>query len=404
MIYLDANATSRIRPQAEAALRDLLNQASEVRNPSSIHQPGQKARTLLRNAREAVRRFLLVDRLSDVRLVFTSGGTEACNQMIFGFLGSQLILGQQKGHIVTSSIEHPAVLEPLLMLEQNGWSISRVNPGADGRVEVKSMISAVREDTALVSLMTANNETGAVQPVCALASSLRDSGFRGLVVSDMTQALSKTKISAADLFEAGVDAIALSGHKLGTPSGIGALVYQGGCEDRCLSLSPHVVGGSQEQGYRAGTENLFGAVALGAVAEEILHTLDQDLSNRTVLRERMWKRLSSANLGAVRLSPEDGESEEACLSNTLLVRFPGCRGDDMVVALDLNGVAASAGSACSSGTQKASHVTCAMGLDSESAREAIRLSLDWDVSEEQIDRASEIIINTVRLTREDTVR
>jgi cysteine desulfurase len=390
IIYLDANASARIRPEVERVVAELLSPVAP-RNPSSVHQLGRQARSRLQAARKSVLR--LLNGGSDVRnqrLAFTSGGTEACNAMVLGFLGELPRLAQAPGHVVVSAIEHPAVLEPLALLERCGWSITRIRPAEDGIVRVSDFLAAVRSDTALVALMAANNETGALQPVEELARSLRATGYRGPIVSDFVQAFGKAQLTAESLFSAGVNALSISGHKIGAPAGIGALILNTAADAVCFTCEPLLRGGAQEHSQRAGTENLFGALAFGEVSRVCLAAFVEELEQRRRLRERLWDSLRSRIPAVERITPRDEATHPRATANTLMVRFHGCRADDMVVALDLEGVCVSTGSACASGKQSVSHVVTAMGYTGDAAREMIRFSLDWDTDEAAVERAAEI--------------
>ncbi|MFN8391547.1 MAG: aminotransferase class V-fold PLP-dependent enzyme [Bdellovibrionota bacterium] len=398
-IYFDANASSRLRPEIERVVAELVSPAAP-KNPSSVHSSGRLARARLQAARKSVLRLLNggPDGISQ-RLVFTSGGTESCNQMILGFLGPLPQLGMAPGKVVTSAIEHPAVLEPLSLLERCGWKIIRVRPQRNGIINVDEFVHHVDSGTALASLMCANNETGAIQPVREVATQLRAKGFGGAIVSDCIQAPGKMSFALAELFAAGVNAVSISGHKLGAPSGIGALVINTASSSVCHPYEPLMRGGAQEQGFRAGTENLLGAIALGAVADAINRDLESSLKIRRELRELLWHQLSAGGSEVERITPVDSEDHIRSLSNTLAVRFEGCRADDLVVALDIEGVAASTGSACSSGKQAISHVISSMGLDDRRAREVIRLSLDWDADAASVTRGAETILAAVNRMR-----
>lgn len=396
MIYLDANATSRLRPEAAQVVQELAS-ADGARNPSSVHRSGRAARTRLTAARKAVLELLNHGaEIRGQRLVFTSGGTESCNQLVFGFLGPLPQLTEIKGSIVVSAIEHPAMLEPIALLERCGWTVKRINPTPEGIVRVSDFLAAVQPDTALVSLMAANNETGIIQPVAELAGSLRAINYRGAIISDFTQAFGKTSLTISELFDAGVTAVSISGHKIGAPTGIGAFVINEAKSDVCLTFEPLLRGGAQEGGHRAGTENLLGAVAFGEVSRTRLETLGDEMRQQNTLREMLWELLRRSVNGVERITPRNEDKVERSLCNTLLVRFAGCRGDDLVVALDLEGVAASTGSACSSGKQQISHVAQAMGFPPEKAREVIRFSLDWDTDEAAIESAARIVARAVQ--------
>lgn len=404
MIYLDANATSRLRPSARSVLSTVASGALELGNPSSIHAAGRKARAAISLARTQLLSLVGAAELerSEVQVVFTSGGTEACNMLALGLLGPA---GRAaRGRVVTSAIEHAAVNEPLKQLEKAGWEIVWVRPEKNGIVPVERFCEAVSAaETALVCLMGANNETGAVQPVDAVSRTLRGgrSGrpFSGPIVCDMTQALGKSLLNLPSLFEAGVTAVALSGHKIGAPSGVGAFIAAGSKHGLCVPFEPLLCGGPQENRLRAGTENLAGIIAFGAAAEELKTRLSAELKLISALRERLWHKIAQGFPAAQRLTPPSADygriekfSDQRSLSNTLSLRLPPCRGDDLVVALDLAGLAASTGSACSSGKQTTSPVLTAAGLEPAEARQVIRLSLDWNCSKEEIDRAAAVIV------------
>lgn len=330
---------------------------------------------------------------SDSEVIFTSGGTEACNQLILGFLSELTTLAKHPAHIISSSIEHPAILECLKLLESSGWEISYIDPEPSGIVDPKKFLSELRTSTALVNLMLVNNETGALQPVEELAASLRGSNYSGPIVSDCTQAVSKINFSVADLFEAGVTAVAVSAHKLGALSGIGAIVVSKSGKSLCYPYYPLLRGGPQEKRFRGGTENLLASICFGVVCDELLESLSKEIERKTNCKNLLLAEIKSRTAYAECITPERSNS------NTLMIRFPEVRGDDLVVALDLNGVAASTGSACSSGRQEVSHVLKSMGLSKESAKEVIRLSLDWDINEEQVISAAEIISKCVEDAR-----
>ncbi len=399
-IYLDANATSRLRGSARDVLKAMLDQAGVLANASSIHHPGRRSRALLRSARNDLTDLLSLRSAQDASsrsrrscgaIHFTSGGTESCNQMIYGFLGDAETRVRHPGHIIASGIEHAAIAEPLAQLERQGWDVSYVDPQSDGRCAVSSFTAALRPDTALVTCMAANNETGAIQPLAELARDLRTLGFSGAITSDATQAIGKSRFDLPLLFEAGVSAIAFSGHKLGAPAGVGALVLSAS-KDFCLPFYPHTLGGPQEDGIRPGTENLIGIHCLGAVAREVLETLDDDIARRVSLREQLWSGLQEVAPNIERL----GAAPDQSVSNTLLVRLPETRSDDVVVALDIQGIYASTGAACASGKQGHSSTVEHMGLGDAAAREVIRFSVDWDTTSRDILTAVEGFAQVLR--------
>ncbi len=400
MLYLDANSTSRLRPQGRLSVERLMLDEDSIRNPSSVHTAGRRARTEIQRARTLLLGLLgLSDRgTNKARVVFTSGATEACNQMIIGSLSAIGRLASFPGSVVISTIEHPAVLEPVGALAALGWRVNKIAPTIDGIVKVQEFLDAIEKDTALVSLMAANNETGAIQPVREMALALRASGYRGLIVSDTTQYVGKQPFVAADLFHAGVNMIVVSGHKMGALAGVGALIINEAVSDVCFPFEPILKGGPQETGYRGGTENLVGIVSMGAVAESLTAALPAEEVRIRELRERMWSGLRAELTEIERITPLDDVKlpESPCsLPNTLLVRFSGIRGDDAVVGLDLEGLCASVGSACASGKQGVSQVLLSMGMAASAAREVVRFSLDWDATEELVDEAVGIVAKVI---------
>lgn len=361
-IYLDNNATTPIHPQVlnvlEEALRDTWG------NASSIHREGQAARRVIENARESVAR-LIGATARDV--VFTSGGTESNNAAIFGAVGSA-----PRCHIVTTAIEHPSVAEAVRELERRGCDVTRVEPGRSGRVEAPDVVAAMREDTRLVAVMMANNETGVVQPVEEIGRACRERGAH--FHCDAVQAAGKI---AVDVEAIACDTLSLSAHKLHAPKGIGALFVRRG-----RSMTPHLHGGAQERRRRPGTENVPLAAAFGAAA-----ALPSAAEAMRVLRDRFESSLT----GSFTINGHD----VARLPNTSNVTFHGADGEGIVIALDLAGVAVSTGSACSSGRVEPSAVLLAMGLSPEDARATVRFSLSRFTTEAEIDRMSELLRDLV---------
>ena len=372
MVYLDANATSRLRPTVRTAVNDLI--ASDAMNPSSVHSSGRAARSQLRKARNQLMASL---GLQDERIIFTSGGTEACNSLVFGFLDQK-----SAGRIVSSQIEHPAILACLEELTKSGFVIDSFETTAAGVAQIDSV--QIDSSCELVCLMAANNETGAIQPIVELSRKIRKAGYQGPIVSDFTQAVLKSELKIKDLFEAGVDAVSISGHKLGALPGIGAIIINSCDTGNCRQFNSLLLGGPQEERFRAGTENLPGIISLSTVLPNPESQL-QERASRRELRELLFEKISELNPQIKRLGPDS--SKTALLSNTLMLHTPGFRGDDLVVALDLEGIQLSTGSACASGKQESSHVVQAMGLDEAAAREVIRFSLDWDTTEADIELA-----------------
>jgi cysteine desulfurase len=373
-VYLDYNATAPLRPEARAALLAAL---AAPANPSSVHGFGRAARRIAESAREEVAALAGGE---PKRVIFTSGGTEANNLAI---ALSRTHAGVAR--LVVSAIEHDSVLRPARAI---GLPVTEVPAGPDGAVSPDAMAMAldagareVGEGPALVCLMLANNETGAIQPVAEVTRLAHARG--ALVLCDAVQAAGKIPLDLAAL---GCDFLTLSAHKLGGTTGSGALVAR---DD--WTPAPLIRGGGQELGQRAGTENLAGIAAFGAAARAARAALPE--ADRIAgLRDR----LQAALLAAVPSAPVYGAGParqgQGRLPNTLCIGMPGVPAETQVMALDLAGVAVSAGSACSSGKVTPSHVLTGMGLPEQAAREALRFSLGWASTEAEIDRAAAVWI------------
>ena len=362
-IYLDHNATTPVRPEVAEAMARVLREVHG--NPSSVHAEGAAARAELDRARERVAALLGV--VPD-GLVFTSGATEANNTALCA-----VAAGRPDGrrHVVSTTVEHPSAEAALAWLEARGHPVSRVPVGRDGRVDAAAVVAALRDDTALVSVIWANNETGAIQPVEAIAEAARARGV--WVHSDATQAVGKHPLPPA--LEV-VDLLSLSAHKFGGPKGAGALLVRPG-----LPFAPLLLGGPQERRRRGGTENLAGIVGLGVACERAAAELTGRPARDAALRDRLWRGLEAAVPGAVR----NGDPAHT-LANTLNASFPGLAGELLVQALDLEGVSVSSGAACHSGSIEPSAVLAAMGLDADTARGTLRFSVGSGNDIAQIDR------------------
>jgi len=398
MIYWDANASSRLRPVASRAISSLVSEGRAL-NPSSVHSEGRYARALLRKARENILSYLGLS-LSDANadLFFVSGGTEACNSLVYGFCPiSDALANTTKPHLVSSAIEHVAMLEPLRKLEEAGCELSLINANRLGLVPVEDFLGVVRRDTSVVSLMLANNETGKVQEVATLARLLRQGGYQGVIISDATQAVGKSSVVYSDLFDAGVDALAISSHKMGGVGGIGAIILN--TKMTCRLFEPLIRGGGQEGRMRGGTEFVLGAYAWGEIAAYLSDKGHEERKVRLYCRNLLLSILKDQISGIHSYSPEVTQEGNEGLDNTLLLRFEGCRADDLTVALDLDGVCVSMGAACSSGKQDVSHVLLSMGLTKEEARECVRISLDWDVTEESVRNGAIGVVRSVHRMR-----
>ena len=371
--YFDHNATT---PVSQEVLDTLLPALAEVYgNASSIHYQGQLAKQRLEMARRQVAALLHCDARE---IVFVSGGTEANNLAIFGS-------AQRGQHVITSSIEHPAVLNPCAELERAGIGVTRVPLGSEGVVDPDDIRRALRPNTALVSIMHANNETGALQPIPEIARLTREAGVRFHV--DGVQAVGKIPVNVRAL---GVDLYSISGHKLYAPKGIGALYVK-----KNTKLRPLLFGGRHERELRAGTENVPGAMALGRAAQAASEALDSELTRLSALRDH----LESALLARV-LDAGVNCANAPRLPNTSNIYFDGIEGESMVISLDLKGFAVSSGSACSSGAVEPSHVLLAMGLAPERARSSLRFSLGASNTKDQVDALIEAVAESASRLRE----
>jgi cysteine desulfurase len=358
-VYLDWNATAPLRPEAKAAMADAWDLAG---NPSSVHAEGRQARRMVEDARAAVATAVGA---APRNVIFTSGGTEA-NALALA-PGLKRAGGAPVQRLLVSAIEHASVLSGGRFPAD---AVVRIGVTPDGLVDLDQLRGAFANGLpALVSIMAANNETGAIQPVAAAAEIVHSAGC--LLHVDAVQALGKIPINISEL---GADLISLSAHKIGGPKGIGALVAAEGVE----GVEPLVRGGGQERGYRAGTENVVGIAGFGAAV-----TLETGRTRVEALRNRLERGLKQAS-GAIIFSEQVPR-----IPNTTLFTVPGLRSETAVIGFDLAGIAVSSGSACSSGKVQPSHVLEAMGFGPKIAQGAVRLSLGWSTSETDIDRALE---------------
>jgi cysteine desulfurase len=371
-IYLDYNATTPIDPRVAEAMEPFLT--GGFGNPSSSHAEGRRAKAALETARGQVAGCL---GCSDSEVVFTSGGSESNNLAIRG-----LVEARNGGHVITSAVEHPAVLEVVLALEIEG-RISLTIVGVDpyGRVDPAAVAAALRDDTVLVSLMLANNEIGTLQPVREVAALCRERGVA--IHTDAAQAVGKIPVDVRALE---VDLLSVAGHKLYAPKGIGTLFIRGGIE-----IEPQIRGAAHERGRRAGTENVLLAMGLGTACELASNEIGEEGNRLVDLRGRLAAGLHSEIEGLV----EHGHPEHR-LPNTLSVAFPGHDASSLIDALAEN-LAASAGSACHSGATMISYVLQAMGVEPEVARSTVRLSVGRFTTEEEVDRAVNLIVKRLNV-------
>ena len=362
-IYLDHNATTPVDSAVIEAVAAAMRE--DFGNASSVHYFGQQAKGRLDEARHEVA--ALIGGMP-TEVVFTSGGTEADNFAIRGVAEALEPLG--KRHLVTSSIEHEAVLTTMRALERRGWRVTRVLPDRNGVVQPDAIAAALDDDTALLSLMHANNEIGTLQPVAACAALAH---ARGVVVhTDAVQTVGKVPV---DVNALGVDLLSLSGHKLYGPKGVGALWIRRGTR-----LLATMTGGKQERSRRAGTENVPAIVGLGVAARLAAARLHADAAAQSRLRDQLEQGVL-ARVAGTHVNGAGGDR----VPNTTNIGFEGIEAESLLIALDLEGFAVSTGSACSSGTLEPSHVLKAMGLPLHDTQNALRLSLgrhttDTDVS------------------------
>ena len=375
-VYLDHNATTPVRPEAlEAALPFLSERHG---NPSSAVLEGSRAREAVEEGRERVAA-LLGARPEEI--VFTSGGTESDNLALRGAVEAHASDG---AHVVITAVEHPAVREAALHAERLGARLTVLRVAADGTIDPAQVEEAIAPDTVLVSAMFANNETGVLFPVETIGALCRERGV--LFHTDAVQAVGKVPIGLDSL---PIDLLSLSGHKMGAFQGTGALYVRRG-----VALARQIDGGPQERRRRAGTENVPGIVSLGEAARLAADDLEKRPEQLAALRDRLWEGIRRAIPGA-RLNGDPVRR----LPNTISVAFPGAPGESVLVALDLEGISVSAGSACASGSVEPSPVLRAMGVDDAAARATIRLSLGWSTMPADIDRTIEVLPGVVARVR-----
>lgn len=391
-IDLDANATTPVLPQVLEAMQPFWFE--RYGNPSSAHQAGQRTRAAVEHARTAVASLL---HCAPKEIVFTSGGTESDNLALAGILQPYLDR-HEPAHLITTKIEHHAVLFAAESLERRGIEVTYLSPGPNGVVNAADVEAALRSHTKLISVMLANNETGAIQPVGKIARIAKAHG--ALVHTDAVQAAGKLPLDLAGEFK-NVDLLSLSGHKMYAPQGTGALFVGKGIE-----LAPLFLGGPHERQRRAGTENVPGIIGLGRAAELALAWLEgqdhQLLASRSHPAEQIPGSQSPAELAARRDYFEErllalipgaviNAADAPRVSNTINLRVDGVDAEALLIALDLQGISTSFGAACMSGATEPSHVLLAMGLTPEQASSSLRLSLSRLTTDEEIERALEII-------------
>jgi len=376
-IYMDNNATTAVRPEVLDAMLPFYRE--HFGNPSSIHWAGRETGAALEAAREKVAKLI---NCSPAEIVFTSCGSEGNNLAI---KGAAEALRERGNHIITTAVEHPAVLSTCKYLEKHGYEVTYLPVDGDGMLDIVALEAAITEKTILVSAMWANNETGTLFPVDKIGAVARNHGI--CFHTDAVQAVGRVPV---DVEAAKVDLLSISGHKIGAPKGVGALYVRKG-----IRLVPLIHGGHQERNRRGGTHNLPGIVGLGVACD----LAGRDLPEVSQRLRRLRDRLEQGLLAAIPESQVNGHPSER-LPNTLNVSFNYIEGEAVLLFLDMQGIAASSGSACMSDAFGQSHVIDAMGVDPMMANSAIRFGLGYDNTCEDVDRVLEILPAIVKKLRD----
>jgi len=374
LIYLDNAASTQVH---EKVVDEMLPYFKEqFGNPSSIHKYGRLASMAVQNARKRIAALVNAE---PKEILLTSGGTESNNTALYG------IAYRSKGkHVITSSIEHDAILEPCKLLEKDGFQVTYLPVDKHGLVSLDDVKSAISPDTCLISIMFANNEVGTIQPIKEICKLAHEKNIP--MHTDAVQAIGKTPIDVKDL---GVDLLSISSHKINGPKGVGVLYIKNGTK-----LDPLILGGGQENGLRSGTENVPNIVGFGKACQIVKENMEQ---NEQHFR-KLGTKLTSRILQEIPHVTFNGHPEKRIPNNTHFT-FLGVSGEDLIIKLDENGIAASTGSACSVRTQKASHVLKAMGFSHEQISGSLRLTIGTSNTEKEIDDTVEIlkkIVNELR--------
>ena len=382
-VYLDFNATTPVEPEVLDAMLPYFSK--EFGNAASIHTPGQRSRGAVETAREQVAA-LIGARPQEI--VFTSGGTESDNHAIFGVVAQPILAvraSETAKHIITTAIEHEAVLNACQALEKEGARVTYLPTDREGLIDLDDLRRAINAETVLITIMHANNELGTVQSLAEVGRIAKEADV--YFHTDAVQSAGKIPV---DVNAMGLDLLSISGHKLYAPKGVGALYVRGGTR-----LRQFLYGGHHQRGFRPGTENVAGIVGLGKAAEIARKSLAEDSQGVSALRDRLQQGLlgnvpqSRVNAGAAPRTP-----------NTTNLVFPGIEGEALLIALDLKGLACSTGAACSSGAVEPSHVLTAIGLPPEEARASLRFSLGRHTTNADIDFALNVVPAAVAQLRE----
>ncbi|OEF96316.1 cysteine desulfurase family protein [Desulfuribacillus alkaliarsenatis] len=375
MIYLDNAATTPLYPEVKEHMVEHINSDS-FGNPSSVHRAGRKGKALLEDARELIANTI---NATPGEIIFTGSGTESINSAIIGTAYANILRGK---HIITSAVEHHAVLNTCEYLEQQGWDVTYLPVDSKGWVNPQHVLEAIRKDTILVSIMYVNNEVGTIQAIEEIARVT--SRYNITLHSDMVQAYGKLKIDVKSL---PVDLISVSAHKIHGPKGVGLLYIK-----QKLAWSPYIFGGKQERGRRAGTENMPGILGFAKAAEITYNKLDATSRYLQGLKDTFINVLNT-HLDSSKYTLNEADK---VIPSILNISFKGIDAESLLIALDLASIACSHGSACTSGSLEPSHVLEAMGLDKESIQGALRFSFSELNNREEIETAALTVANLVK--------
>jgi len=374
LIYLDNAASTAVHPEVVKEMMPYFD--SQYGNPSSIHQFGRKAKNAIQKARKQVA--ALIGAEPD-EILFTSGGTESNNTILYGITklqGSHL----DQNHIITSSIEHEAILQPCKKFENIGIKITYLPVDEHGIVNPDDITNSINSHTVLVSIMFANNEVGTIQPIKEISEICKK--YQIPFHTDAVQAVGKVPINVKEL---GVDALSISSHKINGPKGIGALFIKKG-----LIVAPQILGGGQENGMRSGTENVASIVGFGKACEIAKERLNENISHFQTLHSSILSKIVK-EIPHVKLNGHPGKR----IFNNIHLTFLGVQGEDLIIKLDEHGIAASTGSACSVHTQKASHVLKAMGFNHEQITGSLRMSFGYMNTLNEVEQTVEVLKKVV---------
>lgn len=375
-VYLDNAATTALSPRVLEAMLPYFTQY--YGNPSSVHAFGREAKQGLDKARDQVAKALYCD---PSEVIFTGCGTESDNTVL---LGVAQRYGDKGKHIITTNVEHHAILHTCEYLEKQGYSVTYLPVDQDGLVTAEQVAAAIRPDTILVSIMFANNEVGTIMPIQEIGAVCKEKGV--LFHTDAVQAVGHIPVDVQAMH---IDMLSLSAHKFHGPKGVGALYCRKG-----IRLPSYIMGGAQERGRRAGTENVAGIVGLGAAIQLATEQLEENRAKMTALRDRLMTGIQ-ARISEVKLNGHPTNR----LSNNVNFSFKYIEGESILLMLDMNGIAASSGSACTSGSLDPSHVLLALGLPHEIAHGSVRLTLGDETTEEDIDYTIDVLEKTVARLR-----